>query len=77
MLLTEREQATNQILLTSNRLQYLSNTEKLSISSQMLDRGVMNVNEVREMWNLSPLPGDAGEVYRIRAEYISTEGEND
>lgn len=70
MLLSDRQMETTQIMLTSNRLQYLSNTEKLNISTQMMDRGAMNADEVREMWNLAPLPNGAGQVYRIRAEYI-------
>lgn len=70
MLLSDREQTDTTITLSSNRLQYLSNTEKLNISSQMLDRGVMNADEVREMWNLPPLPEHQGEAYRIRAEYV-------
>lgn len=73
MLLSAREQTDNIIMLSSNRLQYLSNTEKLNISTQMLDRGAMNADEVREMWNLPPLPNDEGKVYRIRAEYVATD----
>lgn len=73
MLLSAREQTDNTIMLSSNRLQYLSNTEKLNISTQMLDRGAMNADEVREMWNLPPLPNDEGKVYRIRAEYVATD----
>ncbi|MBQ1337871.1 MAG: phage portal protein [Thermoguttaceae bacterium] len=73
MLLSAREQTDNIIMLSSNRLQYLSNTEKLNISTQMLDRGAMNADEVREMWNLPPLPYDEGKVYRIRAEYVATD----
>jgi hypothetical protein len=56
-------------MATSNRLQYLTTTEKLNVSAQMADRGVMNRDEVREIWNLPPLPDGQGQAYTIRGEY--------
>lgn len=68
MLFTFREQSQgNSIMATANRLQYLSNNEKLNVSSQMLDRGIMSINDVREIWNLPPVEG--GDVRIIRGEY--------
>ena len=68
MLFTFREQSQgNMVIATANRLQYLSNTEKLNVSSQMLDRGIMSINDVREIWNLPPVEG--GDVRIIRGEY--------
>lgn len=68
MLFTFREQSQgNRITATANRLQYLSNTEKLNVSSQMLDRGIMSINDVREIWNLPPVEG--GDARIIRGEY--------
>jgi hypothetical protein len=58
-----------QFMATSNRLQYLTTAEKLSVSSQMADRGIMNRDEVREIWNLPPLPDGQGQAYTIRGEY--------
>lgn len=47
MLFTFREQSQgNRVMATANRLQYLSNSEKLNVSSQMLDRGIMSINDV-------------------------------
>lgn len=70
MLFTFREQSQgNSIMATANRLQYLSNSEKLNVSSQMLDRGIMNRDEAREIWNLPPLPNGEGQAYIIRGEY--------
>lgn len=67
-LFTFREQSQgNRIMATANRLQYLSNSEKLNVSSQMLDRGIMSINDVREIWNLPPVEG--GDVRIIRGEY--------
>ena len=43
--------------------------EKLNVSSQMADRGIMNRDEIREIWNLPPLPNGQGQAYTIRGEY--------
>ena len=70
MLFTERERAGGTMLMaTANRLQYMSNTEKLNVSAQMADRGIMNRDEIREIWNLPPLPDGQGQAYTIRGEY--------
>ena len=54
-------------MLTANRLQYMTNNDKLNVSSQLLDRGVMSINDIREIWNLTPVEG--GDVRIIRGEY--------
>ena len=70
MLFSDRERANGtQLMATANRLQYMSNTEKLNVSAQMADRGIMNRDEIREIWNLDPLPDGQGKVYTIRGEY--------
>lgn len=66
--LTERSFG-NRVMLTSNRLQYMTNADKLNVSSQLADRGIMNRDEVREIWNLPPLPNGEGQAYIIRGEY--------
>ena len=72
MLFTLREQAQdNAVMATANRLQYLSNNEKLNVSSQMLDRGILSLNDVREIWNLPPVEG--GDVRIIRGEYYDVD----
>ena len=57
------------LMATSNRLQYMTTTEKLNVSSQMADRGIMNRDEIRDIWNLAPLPDGQGQAYTIRGEY--------
>ena len=72
MLYTLRERTNgNEVMLTSNRLQYMSNADKLNVSSQMLDRGIMSINDVREIWNLPPI--DGGDTRIIRGEYYSAD----
>lgn len=67
---SDRERAQGSLLMaTSNRLQYMTTKEKLDVSSQMADRGIMNRDEIREIWNLPPLPDGAGQAYTIRGEY--------
>ena len=67
---SENEQARgNRLMATSNRLQYMSNKEKLSVSTQLLDRGVINRDDARDIWNLSPLPDGKGQKFFIRGEY--------
>jgi hypothetical protein len=73
MLFTLREQSQgNRVEATANRLQYLSNSEKLNVSRDMLDRGIMSINDVREIWNLPPV--DGGDARIIRGEYYNADG---
>lgn len=68
MTFTRREIAAgNYVSVTSNRLQYASTAEKLNVSSQMADRGVMTRNEIREIWGLPPVEG--GDTFLVRGEY--------
>ena len=70
MLFSERERAFgNRIMFTSNRLQYMSNADKLAVAAQMADRGLMTRNEIREIFNLPPLDGGLGEQIPARGEY--------
>ena len=72
MLFTLREQAAgNVVMATANRLQYMSNADKLNVSAQMADRGLMTRNEIREIWNLAPLPEPLGSQLPIRGEYYN------
>ena len=72
MLFTMREQSQgNEMIATANRLQYLSNQDKLNVSAQMADRGLMTRNEIREIWNLPPLPEPIGSQLPIRGEYYN------
>ena len=72
MFFTFREQSQgNRIMATANRLQYLSNTEKLNVSAQMLDRGIISINDAREIWNLPPV--ENGDIRIIRGEYYGAD----
>ena len=72
MLFTMREQTQgNYVMATANRLAYMSNADKLSVSAQMADRGLMTRNEIREIWNLPPLPEPLGSQLPARGEYYN------
>ncbi|MBQ2049018.1 MAG: phage portal protein [Spirochaetales bacterium] len=70
MLFTYREQSNGAgVMFTSNRMQYMSNADKLNVSAQMADRGIMSRDEIREIWNLPPIEDGSGSTYIIRGEY--------
>lgn len=68
---TERERTGygNEIFFTSNRLQYMSNSDKLNAVTQLGDRGLATRNELREILNLAPLPEKIGNQIPARGEY--------
>ena len=69
---SERERAQGSLIMaTANRLQYMSNNDKLNVSSQLLDRGIFSINDVREIWNLPPV--ENGDLRVIRGEYYSAD----
>ena len=71
-LFSERERAQgSQLIATANRLQYMSNKDKLEVTAQLLDRGLFSLNEAREIWNLAPV--ENGDQRVIRGEYYSAD----
>ena len=58
----------NAVVWTANRLQYMTNTDKLQVSSQMFDRGIMSINDIMNIWQLPEVP-DGNKRY-IRREYM-------
>ena len=70
MFYSERErQYGNRVFFTSNRLQYMSNSDKLNAVTQLADRGLATRNELREILNLAPLPEPYGDQIPARGEY--------
>lgn len=65
---SERERAQGSCLMANaNRLQFMSISAKTALAQLMLDRGVMSINEARELFNYAPVEG--GEMRTIRGEY--------
>lgn len=74
MLFSERERANGSYLIANaNRLQYMSTTQKVSMARELGDRGAILIDEIRELFNYSPLPNGAGQVAPIRGEYKATD----
>lgn len=72
MLFTLREQSQgNKVTATANRVQYMSNNDKLNVTAQLLDRGMLTLNEAREIWQMAPV--DGGDVRVIRGEYYNAD----
>ena len=70
MTYTLRERNTgNEILCTANRLQYMTPSQKVAVVQQMGDRGMLTVNEGRELFNYPPIEG--GDTTMIRGEYYN------
>lgn len=69
---TERERSFgNHVFVNANRLQYMSQTAKVTVAKELGDRGILTINEIRELFNYAPLPD--GDVAFIRGEYKQVE----
>ena len=80
MLFSERERAQGtKVIINANRLQYMSVPAKVQMAKELGDRGALLIDEIRDIFNLPPLPDGAGQVAPIRGEYKATEelGGND
>ncbi len=57
----------NAIFWSANRLQYMTNQDKLQVSSQLFDRGILSTNGVMDIWHLPHV--EDGDKRYIRKEY--------
>lgn len=57
----------NALVWSANRLQYMTNKDKLQVSSQMFDRGILSTNDVMDIWSLPHV--EDGDKRYIRKEY--------
>ena len=57
------------VLVDANRLQYMSTSQKVQMAKELGDRGMLTINEMRELFNYEPLPN--GDQAVIRGEYYS------
>lgn len=69
-LFSEKEVSFGNVLMaTANRVAYMNFADKLNFVSQMADRGLLMVDEARDVFNLSPLPDGEGQRFLARGEY--------
>lgn len=57
------------VVVSANRLQYMSVQNKINLMQQAGDRGIMTIAEMRELLNLPVLPSEVGEMMPVRGEY--------
>lgn len=73
MFFSPRELSTgNEIVFSANRLQFASTASKLETVKSLFDRGMLNRNEGREIFQMSDL-GPEGNKYYVLAEYLESE----
>ena len=76
MTFSGREQSNgNRIEVTANRLQYASLAQRISMAKELGDRGMIMRDEVRELFNLAPLPDGLGQTAPVRGEFYNV-GDN-
>lgn len=68
MLYTRRQRPRNSVSFSSNRLQYATSASKRNMIRDMLDRGVMSINEARAVLQMPSVEG--GDRRVIRGEYV-------
>lgn len=72
MLFTSTEQAHgNSVIVSENRLLYMSASDKVNMARDMVDRGIFTVNDVLTMFGMATI-GEEGDKRVIRGEYKST-----
>ncbi len=57
------------VMVDANRLQYMSTSQKVQMAKELGDRGMLTINEMRELFNYPPIEG--GDTAVIRGEYYS------
>jgi len=71
-LLTERERGHgNKIIFTANRLQYATLQTRLTLGSGLYDRGIITINEFRELMYYEPI--EDGDVRMVSLNYVKAD----
>ena len=74
-LLSERERGFgNRIIFTANRLQYATLQTRVAFGSQMFDRGIITINEYRELMYYEPIPD--GDVRMVSLNYVKADDQS-
>ena len=56
-------------VVSSNRLQYMTTSQKVEMTKELGDRGALMIDEIRALFNYPPLPDGKGQYVAIRGEY--------
>ena len=74
-LLTERERGYgNKIVFTANRLQYATLQTRATLGGQLFDRGIITINEYREMMYFEPI--EDGDVRMVSLNYVKADDQS-
>ena len=74
-LLSERERGFgNKIIFTANRLQYATLQTRATLGGQLFDRGVITINEYREMMYFEPI--EDGDVRMVSLNYVKADDQS-
>ena len=74
MTFTDREMSAGAaIQVSANRLQYMPTKQKIAMVQQLGDRGMLLIDEARELFNYEPLPDGKGQKAFIRGEYYDVQ----
>lgn len=74
-LLSERERGFgNKVIFTANRLQYATLQTRMTIGGALYDRGIITINELRELMYYEPIEG--GDVRMISLNYVNTDDQS-
>lgn len=57
------------VMVNANRLQYMKTSDKVNFIKELGDRGLITINEARDLLNYGPLPNEVGDLRPIRGEY--------
>ena len=71
---TDRERRNNHIMFSSSYLEYATPESKRKVIDDGVDRGLLTVNEARDILQLPRIPG--GDVRTIRGEYYLIDADN-
>lgn len=72
MTFTPREQSNgNRVDVVANRLQYASLQQRIAMAKELGDRGMILRDEVRELFNMVPLPDGIGQTAPVRGEFYN------
>lgn len=57
------------VAVTANRLQYMTTSEKVNMVKELGALGTLQIDDIRELFNLEPFGGEKGSKVPIRGEY--------
>lgn len=71
-----QQQFGNQIIFEANRLEYASAATKIQLVQNAFQIGLFTYNEMREIFNMSPLPGNDGDKRIVSLNFIDAKKAN-